>query len=302
MAYNNSIGLATRYLPILDEVYKAASKTAILDTANDRVRFIGANQVELFKTSLNGLGDYARNAGFPTGSITAGWEALQLDYDRGRSFLVDVMDNDETLGMAFGTLVGEFIRTKVVPEIDSVRFAKYAGTANILSGTPADITVGTTDVPSLIQAAEAAMGDAEVPLEGRVLFVSEKAYSGLKAKITRYVTNDVTGVQTEVESYDNMRVIRVPAGRFNTSITLLDGTSVGETDGGYTVGGYPINFMIVHPSAVVQITKHEVPRVFSPEVNQLADAWKFDYRFVGGNFVEDNKVKGIYLHRASTAN
>ena len=146
------------------------------------------------------------------------------------------------------------------------------------------------------------MGDAEVPEEGRILFVSEKCYAALKAKITRYVQNDVRGINTIVESYDDMRVVKVPAGRFNTAINELDGTTVGEEDGGYTVGGYPINFMIVHPSAIVQIVKHVVPRVFSPEVNQQADGWKFLYRVAGLNAVEANKVKGIYLHRASTAN
>ena len=304
MSYNNSIALATRYLPILDEIYKAASKSAVLDVANERVRFIGANQIELYKTDLNGLGDYSRNAGFPTGSATGTWEAMQLTQDRGRSFMIDVMDNDETLGMAFGTLVGEFIRTKVVPEMDAYRFAKYASWANIGAATPADITVGTTDVPGLILTAEQSLGDAEVPEDGRILFISEKAYAGLKDKITRYVMNGERGIETAVEYYDGMRVIKVPVGRFNTAITQYDGTSVGEEAGGYVVpaGSYPINFMIVHPSAVVQVTKHVIPRVFSPEVNQLADAWKMDYRVYHDCFVEANKVKGIYLHRASTAN
>ena len=90
MAYNNSIALATRYLPILDEVYKAESKTALLDAANERVRFVGANSVQLYKTSLNGLGDYDRNTGFPTGSATGTWETLTLSQDRGRSFQIDV--------------------------------------------------------------------------------------------------------------------------------------------------------------------------------------------------------------------
>ena len=91
---------------------------------------------------------------------------------------------------------------------------------------------------------------------------------------------------------------------FYTAIELYDGTSEGETGGGY-VGkastGYKINFMIVEPSAVTKVTKHVVPRVFSPEVNQSADAWSFTYRLYGDVFVEENKVAGIYLHRGSTA-
>ncbi len=292
-------------MPILDEVYKASSKTSILDTANERVRFIGSDTVNLYTMSLDGLGNYSRNAGFVTGSVTGGWEPYKLTQDRGRSFMVDVMDNDETMGMAFGTLAGEFIRTQVTPEIDAYRFAKYAGTSGISSGTPADITVGTTDVPTLIQEAETIMGDDEVPEEGRILFISETAYAGLKDKITRYVQNGERGIETAIDYYDGMRVIKVPKGRFNTGITLNDGLSAGETKGGFTVPAstsYPINFMIIHPSAVVQIAKHVVPRIFSPQVNQSADAWKFDYRIYHDAFVENNKVAGIYLHRAATAN
>lgn len=304
MPYANSISLVTKALPILDEVYKANAKTAILDAANDRVRFIGANAVQLYKTSLDGLGDYNRNTGFVTGSATGTWETLTLAKDRGRSFQIDVMDNDETLGMAFGTLAGEFVRTQVVPEVDAYTFAKISGTANI-DGANADITVGTTDVPGLISVAEQSMGDNEVPEEGRILFISEKAYAGLKAKITRYVANSDRGINTIVEMYDDMRVIKVPQGRFNTAITMYDGTSAGQTAGGYVVPSstsYKINFMIVHPSAIVKVMKHVVPRIFSPEQNLDADGWRLNYRAYYDCFVEANKVKGIYLHRASTAN
>lgn len=173
-----------------------------------------------------------------------------------------------------------------------------------ISSTAADITVGTTDVPGLIDTAEEVMNDNEVPREGRIIFISEKAYNGLKAKITRYLANE-NGVNREVETYNGMRIIRVPKNRFNTAITLLDGVTSGQEAGGYTVPAstsYPINFLMVHPSAVAQVVKHVIPRIFSPEVNQLADAWKVDYRIYHDNWVLDNKVKGIYLHKASTAN
>lgn len=305
MAYNNTIELAASYLPILDDVYKASSKTAILDTANERVRFIGADTINLYTMSMDGLGDYSRNAGFVTGSVVGAWEPFKLTQDRGRSFMVDVMDNDETLGMAFGNLAGEFIRTQVTPEIDAYRFAKYAGTSGISAATPADVTVGTTDIAALIQTAETKLGDDEVPEEGRILFISEAGYAALKDNISRFVQNGERGIDTAIDYFDGMRVIKVPKSRFNTAITLNDGISAGETDGGFIVPAstsYPINFMIIHPSAVIQIAKHVVPRIFSPEVNQSADAWKFDYRIYHDAFVENNKVAGIYLHRAATAN
>ena len=293
----NSIALAQKFLPILDEVYKREALTSRLDAANGEIQWIGADTVKLFKTSVPGLGNYNRSTGYPHADLTSTWETLQLTKDRGVDLIVDRMDNEETLGMAFGTLVGEFMRTQVVPEIDAYRFAVYA--ANAGTKANADITVGTTDVPALIATAEQVMGDAEVPREGRILFISETAYNGLQNKITRYLDNQ-SAVSRMVESYNGMEVVRVPKGRFSTAITLYDGSAnFGFVPTAST--GYEINFMIVHPSAVKNAVKLALPKIFSPDENQSADAWKFQYREYHDAFVLANKVNGIYLHRKSTA-
>jgi hypothetical protein len=298
----NSIALAQKYLPLLDAVYKQESRTAVLDAT--QVEFTGANTVKVFKTAMDGMGNYSRNNGFVDGSVTGTWETMTLTKDRGRSFMVDRLDNEETLDMAFGTLAGEFIRTKVSPEVDAYTFAKIASTSGISTGTAANITIGTTDVPDLIEEAERQMNEDEVPYEGRLLFISETAYAGLRNKVEKIILNTEDRVNGHIEVYDNMRIIRVPQSRFYTAITLYDGTTSGQTAGGY-VGtsstGYPINFMIIHPSAVTKVVKHVLPRIFGPDVNQKADAWKFDYRIYHDTFVYENKVKGIYLHRGATA-
>lgn len=298
----NSFQLAQTFLPLLDEVYKANSRTAILDST--KVEIVNGNTIKVFKTDMDGLGNYNRNTGFVDGSVTGTWETLTLGKDRGRSFTVDRMDNEETIGMAFGTLASEFIRTKVTPEIDAYTFAKIAGTTGIDTATAADITIGTTDVPGLIDEAERSMNENEVPVEGRMLFISESAYAGLRSKLTRTVMNGEGGINKEIESYDGMRIIRVPQIRFYTAITLKDGSTSGQTAGGYTgtaTTGYKINFMIIHPSAITKVVKHVLPRIFSPDEYQKADAWKFDYRVYHDTFVYDNKVKGIYLHKGATA-
>ena len=298
----NSFILAENYLKLMDEVYKANSKTSILDST--KVQIVNANTIKVFKTSMDGLGDYSRNDGYTKGNVNGTWETLTLTKDRGRTFTVDRMDNEETIGMAFGTLAGEFLRTKVVPEIDAYTFAKLAGATGISTGTPDDVTVGTTDLPKLISEAEREMNENEVPIEGRVLFISETAYAALQAKIDRTTMNGDASINNGVVTYDGMQLIRVPQSRFYTAITLYDGKSSSQEAGGYagTKGtGYNINFMIVHPTALTKVVKHVLPRIFSPEVNQDADAWKFDYRVYHDTFVYDNKVNGIYLHRGSTA-
>ena len=128
----NAIELAKSYVPKLDEVYKLASLTAMLDGASDLARQ-GANANELIipMMTMDGLADYSRNSGYVQGDVTLTNETVKCNFDRGRRFTVDTMDDLETAGLAFGRLSAEFIRTKVVPELDAFRFAAYCGKTGV---------------------------------------------------------------------------------------------------------------------------------------------------------------------------
>ncbi|MBO5740763.1 MAG: hypothetical protein J6R54_02105 [Bacteroidaceae bacterium] len=244
-----------------------------------------------------GLADYSRNGGFVRGDVTASWRAYEPQWDRGRQFVVDRIDNAESMGMAFGTLAGEFMRTKVVPETDAVRFAQYAKAASNSMKKAESISTGEGAVAAIDLATEK-LDDAEVPYEGRILFLNPTMYRYLKSGITRYTMNGENGIDYNVEIYNDMRVITVPSGRFNTVITL------GQPDahdgaGGYTAAGSTINFMVVHPSAIMQAVKLANPRIFSPEQFQQAQAWAYDFRQYHGAWVKHQKANGIYVNAPS---
>ena len=167
----NSIALAQNFLGVCDMKYKRESLTAILDAAPGAVDFVGANVCKVYKLSSDGLGDYSRNNGYPTGSVTGAWETLTLTKDRGVELKVDRFDNEESKSMAFGQLADVFMRESVVPELDAYRFAKMSTAQTLVK---ADITVGTTDCVGLIDTAEMQMAEDEVPEEGRILYVSPK--------------------------------------------------------------------------------------------------------------------------------
>lgn len=292
MPPTNAITLAQKYLPILDEVYKRGSLTSMFDTA--QAEFVGANTVQLFNYDSVGMANYSRDAGYVMGNITAGWEDYTISQDRGRAFQIDAMSNEETLGMTLASALSEEERVHIIPEVDAYRFSKWAGTTGVSSAT-GTITVGTTNVADLIAAAEAQMDNDEVPYEGRVLYVSPKAYQALKGNIERRIINSEDNVNTNVEFFDDMQIIRVPQGRFVDAITLnAPTTAAGQ--GGYTASGNNINFMIVHPSAIMQVMKHRVLRVFNPDENIEADAFRVNLRYYHDTWVKDNKVKGIYVH------
>ena len=298
-AVSNSIGLASSYLPILDEIYKAESKTAILDTAQDRVYYNPQTHTfNLFEIDMVGNADYSRNDGFVRGDVNAGWRSYAPQWDRGRQFVVDRIDNDEAMGMVFPSLGSEYIRTKVVPETDALRFSTYATGAASAMKTTETISSGAAAVAAIDLGTEK-LDDAEVPYEGRILYLNPTMYRYLKAGITRYTMNGEDGIDYNVEMYDNMRVLTVPSGRFNTAVTLAQPDSHDDA-GGYTATGSTINFMIIHPTAIMQANCFTEPRIFSPAVNQQAQGWMWDFRQYHGAWVKHQKTNGIYLNAPAT--
>ena len=289
-----SIALFKQYITnILDEVYKNASLTAVLDGANELVQQ-GANANELLipKMSMDGLGDYSKSAGYVNGDVTLEMETVKCNFDRGRMFTVDSMDNIETAGVAFGRLAGEFIRTKVVPELDAFRFAAYAGLSGISTTDAAALSTGAAVIAAIAAAADG-MDDDEVPASERYLFITPTLLG---------LVRDLDTTKSKEVLAQFAGVVKVPQSRFYTAIDQLDGTTSGEEAGGYAKasGAKNINFMIVHKPAVIQFEKHVVPKIVTPEQNQNADAWKFGYRNVSIADGYENKVKGIYLHKSNS--
>ena len=286
----NSITLFKKYIDLLDEVYQNASVTSALDGDMTLVQ-MGANTNEIVipKISMDGLADYDRNGGYVHGDVTLTNETVKFNYDRGRKFTVDAMDNEETAGLAFGKLAAEFIRTKVVPEMDAFRFATYAGTAGISKATAGTLADGAAVLANK-------MDEDEVPQENRHLFITPTLHNMIYAV-------DTTKSKEVLNSFAVVQ--KVPQSRFYTAIDLYDGKTdnSGASGANEKVGGFvkattgkEINFMVIHKPALLQYPKHTVNKVISPDANQDSDGWLFFYRAYGLADVYENKVAGIYLH------
>ena len=285
----NSIALAKVYTNLLDEVYQQSALTAVLESDATLARQgANANEIIIPKLSMDGLADYSRNSGYVDGNVTLNWETVKFNYERGRAFTVDDMDNEETQNIAFGRLAGEFIRTKVVPELDAFRFATYASTVG--AGTATGTLATGVDVINALRTATSAMDEAEVPMEDRHLFI----------------TPTLLGLVQDMDTTKSREVLSrfasitpVPQTRFYSAIELLDGKTGGEEKGGFkkASGATELNFEIIHKPATLQFTKHAVPKIIAPAQNPDADAWKYGYRNYGLCDVYENKAAGIYVHK-----
>lgn len=294
----NSIALAKKYSDILDRVYKENSKTAVLEGDNSLVR-LGANAHEILipKMSMDGLADYSRSGGYVDGDVNFSYETKTFNYERGRMFTVDAMDNEETQELAFGQLAGEFVRTRVIPELDAFRFAQLAEHSGV---TTASAALGTgANVIAALRVGTQTLDEAEADMNDRYLFITPTLYGLIEDM-------DTTKSRAVLSRFAG--VITVPQTRFYSGITLLDGTTSGEEAGGYikreadaeavppVTAGKNLNFLIVSKSSVLAYSKHVVSKIITPELNQTGDAWKYGYRSYGITEVYDNKVSGIYAH------
>ena len=241
----NSIEYAKKFLPVIDAIYKDESVTEGMDAAT-LLDFTGVNEVKVLKVTTTGLGDYSRENGYPKGDVTASWETMKLTEERGKEFSIDRMDNEETLGLAFGTVTGNFMREHVVPELDAFRCARYASAEGISKAQAAVLDKNT--ILEAIDEAVRQMDEDEVPAQGRRLYINSDLKPILNSALNRQWGSDST-VNTVLSGYNDMPIIYVPKSRFYTKIQLNDGTS----NWGYTKveDGKSINFMIVYPGAVL---------------------------------------------------
>lgn len=287
----NSITLAKLFIDNLQKIWKEQSLTAVLENGALVRTFEGAqaNEVSLPLMNLDGLSDYSKTSGYASGDATLAWVTKALTQDRGKQFVLDVMDDFESMGVVGGNLMAEFQRTKVIPEVDAYRFAKIAQGANSTHRAYGTISTGS-DAVSALDAGILALDDAEVPKENRFLYCSPAFYQKLKASIgaQRFYRSNEQNINRNFEMLDDMRVIQVPSARFYLGWQ--------KSTSGYINEGSKLNFILVHKDAVLPVIKHNPMRIFSPEVNQNADGWIFNYRLYHDCFVMPNKDNGIYIH------
>ncbi len=277
----NNIELSTVYLPLLDKVYKQASKTAVLEGDEATIKRGDNGEIKVAKLDMDALGDFDRKSGYTKGSTTFRWETIRYDKERSQDLRIDRLDNVEALKLPFAKLSSEFIRTKVVPETDAARIAKIAGTTGI--STKAETLETGENVIAALRACTNKMDEDEVDKENRILFITP-TNKGLIDDLDSYKSKDVLSKFSQI--------IEMPQSRMYTKIELKDG----KTEFGYAkaADGNEINFLCVERSAAV-VHMEQFIKYFTPDEDQDGDDNVFKYR--NNNLyghVYENKLAGVY--------
>ena len=316
----NSIGLITKYMQeAIDTVLTQEAKTNVLVNGSKFIdlNFKETGYVKVMSLLMDGLSDYYRvnnglgsasngystypsNDGYKVGDTSAKWELFQLEYDRGRQFRVDNMDNEETAGLVIGNLLAEFLRTKVVPEVDAVRFSKMAKKCNVALGNLVSETISANQIIGRFNSAFEWLFEHGVPEEEQVIFVSPNVMTLIRntTELYKRLTQDEyrnSDVTFTIEKYEGRQIIEVPSNRFFTGVVT--------TDNGYmpSANSYVINFMIASKKAVVPVVKLEKSKIWTPEQVQDFDGYKVNFRIYHDIIIPKNKVPAIYTSVSAVA-
>lgn len=298
----NTLATATLFMQKLDLVAVQTALTGWMDANAGQVKYSGGDEVKIPKMSLQGMANYDREKGYTQGAVTLEYETRKMTQDRGRLFTLDAMDVDETNFIATASSVmGEFTRQYVVPEIDAYRLSKLIATAikkdeKVVYGyTPAESTI-LKEVKKGISAIRDTgyNGELVIHMTSTAKLELEMALAG---KINS-VTFAQAGINTMVPSVDQCPIIETPQNRMYSAITLYDGKTSGQEDGGFIKGTTALeaNFIILPRITPIGITKQDVMRIFDPLTNQKANGWQMDYRRFHDLWTLDNKENSIYVN------
>lgn len=293
MEQNNLGSMVEKYTTRLDQQIAAGACTADLNMNQDLLgEMNGSGVINIATIAMDGLADHVRGKGFVRGGAELKWTPYQLEFERDREFVVDEMDDAERLGLMTASLMAEFQRQHVIPEIDAIRFARMAENAGNMGAATYNDPASAMDDLLL---AEECMQDNGVQLSGCILYCTS-AYKTLLRKAQPWRIGQGESPSGNFETIDDMRIRTVPSVRFQTAIDLLDGVTAGEEAGGFKPAdaGKAINFQVVHPSAVSAISRLAKLRYFAPDVNQDDDAHKWQYRLFHDMWVYENKKQLIY--------
>lgn len=300
----NTLQYSQQFQTVLDAQMLAGATSAFMEANAGQVKYDGGDTVHIPEVSMQGLAKYDRDEGFNQGSVTLKFNPYKMTQDRGRTFQLDSMDVNETNFVATaGTVMGEFQRTQVIPEIDAYRYSKISALATAENKVTTGFTPAVATILEKLEAEITEIQDVVGEEEGLIIVMSTKLRTILNNadKFNRYlnVAEFKNGsVNTTVKSFNDIPILGVPSARMKTAYVFNDGKTANQQAGGFKAdtAAKDINWIIMPQRAPIAVSKTDKVRVFTPDINQKADAWKIDYRKYHDLWIPKNRFAAIRVN------
>lgn len=298
----NMIATAAMFQQELDKQAIQEATSGWMEVNAGQVKYTGGAEVKIPKLDMDGLGDY--NDGFADGSVNLGYETKKLTQDRGRRFTFDEHAVDETnFALTAARVMGEFQRTKVIPEIDAYRYSAIASGAISKSQARGGYTPGENDILENLYQDIARVHDAVGDSVSLIITMSTQvaAMFDMSKALAKYlsVSDFKKGdINIKVNSLGEHVIIRVGSARMKTEYIFNDGRTSGQESGGFKATGAAknINWIIMPRNVPIAVSKTDNIRIFDPETYQKSRSWALDYRKYHDLWIPDNKWANIFVN------
>lgn len=258
---------------------------------NNQIRWINAKTIQIPRIDVTGMVDVDRDSiGDFTREVDNSWETKTLQHDREFRTLVDPVDVDETnMAVTIANITRVFNDEQKLPEMDkylaSKLFAEFEQYGGVADETALDVNNALQVFDKLMEQ----MDEAEVPQEGRLLYVTPAVYTLLKnaEQIQRQlqVTSNSGTVNRGVRSLDDVSLKRVPSSRMKTVYDFTRGATEGA-------GARQINMILVHPRSVITPQKYEFVSLDQPSA-RTGGKYLYYERKYWDVFAIERKVPGM---------
>lgn len=291
------LNYAQQYQQALQQVFKVGLRfQALYNTPNNSlVKWINSKTIQVPNISVGGFVDVNRDTvGTTTRRVDNSWVPYTLTHDREFRTLVDPADIDETnMAVTIANITQVFNIEQKIPEMDKYMASRVLSQWVAAGGT-ADTTVLTTaNILSQFDSYMEAMDEAEVPTDGRLLYVTPAINTMLKNATAIQRTLDVRGtsdgVKRNVRSLDEVEVVVVPSSRMKSLYNFTDGAVV-------DAAAKQIYMMLIHPSVLFAPQKYEFVSLDEPTAVS-GGKWLYYERKYWDIFVIDKKKDGVKINR-----
>lgn len=280
-----AINLVTKFSPLVDERFEVESKTSLV--TNKDYDFVGAKTLKIYSVATAPMYNYGRNADIGNDGtqdqvlsrygliedLATETQEVSMEKDRSFIFVIDKMDQDETLqALNAGSALARQLREVVIPEVDTYTYKKMADNAG---KTVYNQTITSSNAYTALTDATEYMDEKKVPADGRVVVCTPAFY-----KLLKQDSNAVL----ETEIGENMRVKGV--------IANMDGMTIQKVVSSLLPTN--INFMVAHKVATTQAIK--LAEYDTIDGGALASGKIVKGRIYYTAFVRNNKKDAIYVN------
>lgn len=296
----------------LDQQAQQVATSGWMEANASRVQYVGGKKVKVPTLYTTGLGDYSRGTGasnrgkYAKGSVDLKYTEYELEMDRSAEFAFDRHDVDETSFIVTApSVMGEFQRDNVVPEIDAFRYSRIASLVMDAAAQPGATVKYQTQTltkdnvfDEFLKQIRDMQNVTGIDTSGLVATMPFTVYSLLErsAELQKQLSVQqfqAGSVNFEVKSINGIALIPVVADRMKTAYEFHSG----DTKLGFTpaTGAKQTNWIITPRQLPIAISKTDNLKVFTPDTNQNGDDWLIQYRKYHDLWIMKNQINQIVL-------